>query len=136
MNWLLSFITSPLLKWAGDTALDFYKSKLAATNAQDKLAVDLAIKEIEAERDARVEAGKVLLIENGRWWTAAPRAIVQWSFAIFVAKCVVYDKVLGLGTTDMLGGDIANWAGMVMAMWFGGRTLEKVTAKVAQIFKR
>jgi len=132
MSWLLSFLSGPILQWAGNTALDFYKTKLAAANTTDKLAVDLAIKEIEAEIAARAEASKVMLIENGRWWTAAPRALVQWSFALFVVKAVVWDKLMGLGSTDALHGDLASWAGMVMVMWFGGRTLEKV----AQIFKR
>lgn len=125
---ILSFLGGPVV----NGLISAYKAKLTAANAQDKLAVELATKEIDAEIAARAEAGKVLLIENGRWWTAAPRSIVQWSFAIFVAKAVVWDKVLGLGSTPALHGDIANWAGMVMAMWFGGRTIEKV----AQIFRR
>ena len=96
------------------------------------MAVELAIKEIEAEIEARRNANTIIIAEQGRWWTAAPRAIVQWSFALFVAKVVVWDKVLGLGSTDPLNGDVASWAGMLMAMWFGGRTIEKV----AQIFRR
>jgi hypothetical protein len=55
---------------------------------------------------------------------------VQWSFAIFVAKCVVWDTVLGWGTTEPLGGDIATWSGWVMALWFGGRSLEKVASTI------
>ena len=132
MGWLLSFISGPVLNAITGPLLDAYKARLNAANTTDKLAVDLAVKEIEAESAARVEAGKVLLIENGRWWTAAPRAIVQWSLAIFVAKAIVWDKVLELGSTDPLHGDLSTWAGMVMAMWFGGRTIEKV----ARIFKR
>ena len=131
MNWLLSFITSPLLKWAGDTALDFYKSKLAATNAEDKLAVDLAIKEIEAEMAARAEATKALMLENGRWWTAAPRSLVQWALAIHIVL-VVYSNATGHFTISAIKGDVGVWFGMIMAFWFGGRTIEKV----ARIFKR
>jgi hypothetical protein len=55
---------------------------------------------------------------------------VQWSFAVFVAKCVVWDTVLGWGTTEPLGGDIATWAGWVMALWFGGRSLEKIATTI------
>ena len=45
-------------------------------------------------------------------------------------KCVVWDTVLGLGTTEPLGGDIHVWAGWVMALWFGGRSLEKIATTI------
>lgn len=129
---LLAPLLSSVFGSAFSSLVDGYKAKLAATNTQDKLAVDLAVKEIEAEVVSRTEATKVMLLENGRWFTWMPRAIVQWSFALYVGKCAVYDNLLGLGNTDPLQGDISSWAGMTMAMWFGGRTLEKV----AQIFRR
>lgn len=128
MGMILGFLGGPLL----NNLLAAYKARLENASGQDKMAVDLAIKEIEAEIEARKNANAIIIAEQGRWWTAAPRAIVQWSFALFVAKVVVWDKVLSLGSTDPLGGDVASWAGMLMAMWFGGRTIEKV----AQIFKR
>jgi hypothetical protein len=129
---LLAPLISGVFGSAFSSIVDGYKAKLVAMNTTDKLAVDLATKEIEAEIEARKQATQTILIEQGRWWTAAPRAIVQWSFALFVAKVVVYDNMLGLGSTDPLNGDVASWAGMVMVTWFGGRTIEKV----AQIFKR
>ncbi len=125
---IMGFLGGPLL----NNLLGAYKARLESASGQDKMAVELAIKEIEAEIVSRTEATKVMMLENGRWWTWAPRAIVQWSFALYVGKCVVWDNLLGWGSTDPLNGDIASWAGMVMAMWFGGRTIEKV----AQVFKR
>ena len=128
MGMIFGFLGGPLL----NSLLGAYKARLENASGQDKMAVELAIKEIEAEIEARRNANTIIIAEQGRWWTAAPRAIVQWSFALFVAKVVVWDKVLGLGSTDPLNGDVASWAGMLMAMWFGGRTIEKV----AQIFRR
>ena len=128
MGMIFGFLGGPLL----NNLLGAYKARLENASGQDKMAVELAIKEIEAEIDARRNANTIIIAEQGRWWTAAPRAIVQWSFALFVAKVVVWDKVLGWGSTDPLNGDVASWAGMLMAMWFGGRTIEKV----AQIFRR
>lgn len=127
-SFLASFLGGPVI----NGLIGAYKARLEATNTTEHLAADLAAKEIEAEIEARKQATLALQMENGRWWTWAPRAIVQWSFALFVGKVVVYDNMLGLGSTDPLNGDVAAWAGMVMAMWFGGRTIEKV----AQIFKR
>ena len=41
-------------------------------------------------------------------------------------------QVLGLGSTDGLSGDVAQWAMIVLTAYFGGRSLEKV----AQILAR
>src|SRR5258705_4806477 len=129
---LLAPLLSSVFGSAFSSLVDGYKARLAAMNTEDKLAVDLATKDIEAEIEARKSAQAIIIAEQGRWWTAAPRALVQWSFALFVAKVVVYDNMLGLGSTDALNGDVASWAGMVMVTWFGGGTIEKVV----QIFRR
>ena len=56
--------------------------------------------------------------------------LIHEYFRVDVRK--VWDTVLNLGSTPALHGDLSSWAGMVMAMWFGGRTIEKV----ARIFRR
>jgi len=126
--------TGPVLNAITGPILEAYKAKLGAENNQDGKIVELASKAIDAEIDARREATKICVAEQGRWWTAAPRAITFWSFAIFVAKVVVWDKVLGVGSMDPLTGDVNGWAGMVMATWFGGRSLEKIAS--AATFRR
>ena len=136
MEWLLKLFTGPVLNAITGPIVEAYKAKLGAENNQDGEIVELASKAIDAEIDARREASKILIAEQGRWWTAAPRAITCWSFAIFVAKVVVWDKVLGLGSTDALTGDVSGWAGMVMVTWFGGRSLEKIASTIAAIFRR
>jgi len=45
---------------------------------------------------------------------------------------LVRDKVLGLGTTDAITGDVGAWAGVIVTTYFGGRSIEKV----ARIFRR
>jgi hypothetical protein len=47
-------------------------------------------------------------------------------------KCIVWDTVLGLGTTPPLKGDVSMWAGLVMSFYFSKRTFENV----ARIIKR
>jgi hypothetical protein len=49
LQWLASFLTGPIV----NGAIEAYKARLAATNTQDRLAVELAAKEIEAEIEAR-----------------------------------------------------------------------------------
>jgi len=105
-----------------------YKAKLAAANTQDKLAV----KEIEAEIAARAQASAIIIAEQGRWWTSIIRPLAALPVVIYIWKVVVWDKVMGLGTTDAITGEVATWAGVIVTTYFGGRTIEKV----ARIFKR
>ena len=124
--WLASFLGGPVV----NASIGAYKAKLEAANAEGAQAADLAAKAIAAEIETRKSAQAIIIAEQGRWWTALPRALVQWSFAVFVMKCVVWDTVLALGTTEPLGGDILVWAGWVMALWFGGRSLEKIATTI------
>jgi hypothetical protein len=125
-TWLASLLGGPVI----NGLIGAYKAKLEAANTEGAQAADLAVTAIAAEIEVRKSAQAIIIAEQGRWWTALPRAIVQWSFAVFVAKCVVWDTVLGWGTTEPLGGDIATWAGWVMALWFRGRSLEKIATTI------
>lgn len=127
---ILSFLSGPLI----NGLLAAYRERLAAMTSQDRTAADLAVKAIEAEIAARQDARTIIIAEQGHWYTALPRALVQYSVAIFFTKCIVWDTVLGWGTTPALGGDVANTYGLVMAMWFGGRTLEKIAGTIAGRF--
>lgn len=127
-TWLGNLIAGPVL----GKAVEAYKANLESGNTSDRIAADLAARELAVEQRERELAVQQNIADEGRWWTAAPRAIACWSFAIFIVKCVVWDKVLGLGSTDPLQGDLQVWAGWLMALWFGGRSLEKI----ARILKR
>lgn len=127
-TWLGNLIAGPVL----GKAVEAYKANLESGNTSDRIAADLAARELTVEQRERELAVQQNIADEGRWWTAAPRAIACWSFAIFIVKCVVWDKVLGLGSTDPLQGDLQVWAGWLMALWFGGRSLEKI----ARILKR
>lgn len=112
--------------------INAYKAKLEAGNTSDRIAADIAIRELAVEQRERELAVQQNVSDEGRWWTAAPRAIATWSFAIFIAKVVVWDTCLGLGSTPALKGDIAQAFIWLTAMWFGGRSLEKI----ARIIRR
>src|SRR5262245_28659830 len=128
LQWILSVLSAPVF----NSIVDVYKAKLASANERDRLAVDLAVKEIEAEIASRAEASKIIIAEQGRWWTSMIRPLAALPVVIFIWKVIVWDKVLGWGTTDPLTGDVGTWAGVIVTTYFGGRTIEKV----ARIFKR
>jgi hypothetical protein len=128
LKWLAGVFAGPVL----DDLLKGYQAKLAAGNTSERIAADLAARELAVEQRERELAVQQNIADEGRWWTAAPRAIACWAFAIFIAKCVVWDKVFGLGSTDPLTGSLDTWAGWLMALWFGGRSAEKVARIIAR----
>jgi hypothetical protein len=97
-TWLASFLGGPIV----NGLINAYKARLQPANTERAQASDLAAQAIAAEIDARKNAQAVIIAEQGRWWTALPGALVQWSLAIFVIKCVVWDAVLGLALPSPL----------------------------------
>jgi hypothetical protein len=127
-NWLATLIGGPMV----NGLISAYKAKLDAANTKDRIAADLAAKEIEAEIEARRQATAILIAEQGRWYTAIIRPLLAFPIVIYLWKVIVWDKVLGLGSTDPITGMVADWAGIIVTAYVGGRTIEKV----ARIFKR
>lgn len=123
---IIGFIGGPVIKGL----LDAYNAKLKAQTADAKIAADLAAGEVAAQTAERREQEATKRAEIGHPWE--PEKLAFYVCLIFFAKCVIWDTVLGLGTTPSLKGDVSNWAGMVMGFYFGKRTFENV----ARIIKR
>ncbi len=125
---VLSFIGGPIV----NGAIKAYTAKLAAGNTTDKIAADLAVRELDVQV-AEVQAQSALKIaEVGHWYE--PEKLFAYVTLIFYAKCLIWDKVLGLGSTDAVRGEIAEWAGYVMAFYFGKRGIENVARIVGNRF--
>jgi hypothetical protein len=122
LGWLGNLLGGPFAR----AAVDAYRAKLAAENTSEKIAADLAARELAVEQRERELANAMVLAEQGRWYTAVPRPLFAIAFIIYVWKVVVWDKVLGLGATDALTGDVSQWATIVLTAYFGGRSLEKI----------
>jgi hypothetical protein len=133
-------VIAPLLAWIGNllggpfarAAVDAYRAKLSAENTSEKVAADLAARELDVEQRERELATQVVIAEQGRWYTALPRPLFAGAFIIYIWKVVVWDKVLGLGATDPLTGDVSQWAMIVLTAYFGGRSLEKIARIIAR----
>ena len=128
LGWLGNLLGGPFAK----AAVDAYRARLTAENASEKIAADLVARAIDVEARERDLAGKLIVAEQGRWYTALPRPLFAGAFIIYVWKVVVWDKVLGLGATDPLTGAVADWAMIVLTAYFGGRSLEKVARILAK----
>jgi hypothetical protein len=127
-SWLASLIGGPVIA----ELINAYKAKLDAANTKDRIAADLAAKEIEAEIEARRQASAIIMAEQGRWYTATIRPLLAAPVIIYLWKVTVWDKVLGLGATDPITGMVADWTGMIVTAYVGGRSIEKV----ARILRR
>ena len=127
-GWLASLIGGPLV----NGLIAGYKAKLEAGNSSERIAADLAARELALEQRERELSAQIVMAEEGRWFTALPRPLFALAFIIYVWKVVVWDKVLGLGHTDPLSGDVAQWAMIVLTAYFGGRSLEKVAGILAR----
>ena len=128
LGWLGNLLGGPFAK----AAVDAYRAKLTAENTSEKTAADLAARELAVEQREAEVATQVVIAEQGRWYTALPRPLFAFAFVIYVWKVVVWDKVLGLGSTSALSGDVAQWAMIVLTAYFGGRSLEKVARIISR----
>jgi len=128
LGWLGNLLGGPFAK----AAVDAYRAKLSAENTSEKIAADLAARELSVEQREAEVATQVVVAEQGRWYTALPRPLFAFAFVIYVWKVVVWDRVMGLGSTPALTGDVAQWAMIVLTAYFGGRSLEKVARILAR----
>ena len=107
-----------------------YKAKLAAGNTADKIAADLAQREL-AVQEVEVQAQAQLRVaEIGHPWE--PEKLFGYILVFYVGKVLIWDAALHLGSTDAVRGDVGTWAGWIMAFYFGKRGIENV----ARILKR
>jgi len=125
-TWLISLFTGPIISSIFGSVVDAYKLKLEKANERDRLAVDLAVKEIEAEIEARKAAKEIIIAEQGRWYTAIVRPLLAFPIVIYLWKVVVWDIVLGWGVTDPINGAVGEWAAWIVMAYVGGRSVEKV----------
>ena len=123
---ILSFLGGPVIKGL----IDAYQARLKAGNVDANIAADLAAGEIAAQTLETQSLTQLKIAEIGHPWE--PEKIAFYIVLVFFAKCVVWDTILGLGTTPALKGDVSIWAGLVMSFYFGKRTFENV----ARIIKR
>jgi len=112
------------------------KQHLDAVGSHEAVAADLAKRAFDLDqREAEVNASMVIA-EQGNWITRSVRPMFAAPFIVFLWKVVVWDKVLGLGTTDPLDPKMWGVFMLVVGAYMGGRTAERVADKIAGVFKK
>jgi hypothetical protein len=123
---IIGFLGGPVIKGL----IDAYQLKLKAANVDNRIAADLATTEIAAQVAENNAVNLRKIAEIGHPWE--PEKLAFYVTLAFYAKCLVWDKMLGWGTTDPLAGDVSTWAGLIMSFYFAKRGFENV----ARILKR
>lgn len=123
---IISFLGGPVVK----ALIDAYSAKLKAENVDSKIAADLAASEIAAQTAETKAVMQYRTAELGYWYE--PDKLIGYCVTVYFAKLLVWDKVLGLGSTDPLAGFAAITANLVVSFYFAKRGFENV----ARIIKR
>jgi hypothetical protein len=74
------------------TIENLYKARLNAANDQERMAIDAQIATLQAQAD----------IQKGDAWSDLQRAFLSAPFEVYLWKVLVWDFVLGWGTTPAL----------------------------------
>jgi hypothetical protein len=123
---IISFLGGPVISGL----IKAYQARLAAGNTSEKIAADLAAGEIAAQTAETQAITQYRIAEIGHPWE--PDKLMGYFVAIYFGKLLIWDKVLGLGTTDGLQGFAAATANLVVSFYFVKRGFENV----ARIIKR
>lgn len=123
---LMQFIGGPVVSGL----IKAYNLHLQAQTQEATIAADLAGKEIAAQTMETNAFVNLRIAEVGHPWEPEKLAFYVW--LLYFAKCVVWDTILGLGTTPVISGNISTWANLIVSFYFAKRGFENV----ARILKR
>lgn len=119
-QFIMSLIGGPVVSGL----LNAYQAHLKATTTDEKIAMDLAGKEIAAQVAEVQVQNDLKKAEIGHFFE--PEKIAFYIALVFYAKCVIWDTVLGWGVTPPLKGDVSLWSGMIFSYYFAKRSMENV----------
>jgi hypothetical protein len=115
---ILSWLTGGGIAAIGKELNAAYQAKLNAKNETERLQADMDIAQLSARQ-------AVLVAEQGSWLTRWIRPAFALPFVIYDAKIVVWDKVLGLGSTDALSPEFWQLQMIVFGAFFLTRPFER-----------
>jgi hypothetical protein len=126
---IFSFLGGPVAK----ALVNAYQLHLTATTTDKQTAAELAGKEIGAQQAEQLAITNLRIAEIGHPWE--PEKLGFYIVLIYIAKVIIWDKVLGSitgGSTDPISGAVGVWVGLIISWYYGKRMFQNV----AQIIKR
>jgi len=123
---IFQFLGGPVAK----ALVGAYQAHLTATTTDNQTAARLAGQEIGAQQAEILAESQLKIAEIGHPWEV--EKLFAYVTLVYYFKLLVWDKVLGLGTTDPLVGWVSVTANLVISFYFVKRGFENV----ARIMKR
>lgn len=136
MQWLAKLLVGTALSPILDTVLKWRQQELEAAGSEQARKVELARQAMTLDQREAELNNQLLIAEQGNWVTRWVRPVWALPFVLFTWKVIVWDKLLGWGTTDPLDPKMWGVFMLMVGAYFGGRSLEKVATTVAGVFKK
>lgn len=99
-----------------------YMARQDAQTEQQRIEADAQIEQLKS-REA------VLIAEQGSWMTRMIRPLWTLPFIIYAWKVLVWDMVLGMGSTPVLGEQMAKLMTVMAGAYFLTRGGERIAAR-------
>ena len=115
---ILSWLTGGAIEAIGKQLTHAYELKLVADTDAKKLDAEQRIETLKAQQ-------AVLIAEQGNWVTRWIRPAFALPFVIYINKVIVWDMVLGLGSTPPLSNQMAQLLTVIAGAYFLTRPVEK-----------
>lgn len=125
LQWILGQVFTLLGGPFMQAALKAYQAKLTSENSAEAVAAGLAAKELEVQSQVRIA-------EIGHWYE--PDKIMGYICCALLFKLVVYDTMLDLGTTNLHNGWMTTTLNLIVASYFGQRTVISATRILGRYF--
>jgi hypothetical protein len=100
-----------------------YKDRLNAKNDAERIEADKQIAFFQGQINLATAAA-----QNDKWWST--RELIGKCALIYVFKIVVFDTVLGLGTTPDPGPQVTGIVMLVLGFYFGGKAVMDIAGKL------
>lgn len=117
---ILSFLGGPVIKGL----IEAYNAHLKAETTNERTAADLAGKEIAAQTVEIQAQTQYRIAELGYWYE--PDKIMGYCVALLLAKIIIWDICLGLGSTSLHDGWMTSTANTIVMFYFGKRGFENI----------
>ena len=117
---IIGFLGGPVISGL----INAYQAKLKAGNTSEKIASDLASTEIAAQTAEAQAQTQYRIAEIGHPWE--PDKLMGYLVVLLLAKLIVWDICLGLGTTDLHAGFVLTTCNLIIGFYFGKRAFENV----------
>ena len=120
---ILGWLTGGAIQQLVDGLLAAQQAKLAAANDKDRLEAEQQIAYFEGQIALAREAA-----QSDRWYS--PRSLMAYCATIVVAKLLIWDTVLGLGSTPDPGSIVNGIVLTIVGFHFGAKALTDIGGRL------